>query len=537
MKTLKSSLTILLMFVAYNLSAIDYEWAGRYNGGGVDRGLHAYTDHTGKAYLAGVSTFPGGSKIVTSTYSVDGVLLSLDVANTFLSNDNVKQIERDDSRNIYVLCQNAVSSFTLIKYNKHANEKWRKNYANYVVGFEVGNSNDIYINYLTPAGATVRRLKKANGSTDWTRNIADVHVRTNSFLSDFTIDKNDNTYFGGTTETPASADDYRIVKIKKNGDIIYNHRYSTPGADDEEVFKIETNDAGQLYIVGDYDQSIPSRTNFHMVKFNSAGNFLWATVYDFSGPTSVYFPTDIEVGPDGHPVAVGTDNDFFNINPAGEVRRILVSKFNSATGAIIFSVFPNDPSNTADDLRETAVTMTIDSHNNIFFGGISNVYAGIAVAPDRFMIAKVNGATGNLQWVDASTSFNDPANQVNDITVTDDDFVYMAATENLGATVDMALIKYCQVDCFLARNGSGDLNDISLNIFPNPSAGSFTLQTSSSNDKPTEISVFGINGNLIFSGNISTEEYQFGIEYTAGIYIVRLTNPSYSRTLRIVKTD
>lgn len=535
MKKLKTTLTIFIVLIAYCVSAIDYEWAGRYNGGGVDRGLNVITRSNGNSYFAGASAFPGGTKVVTSTYSFDGVLTSLDVGNTFLSSSNVKKIERDGSRNIYVLCENGPSSFTLIKYDKDAEEKWRRNFANYVVGFEIGNISGVFVNYITSTGMSVKRLHTSDGSTNWTRSINDAVLSSNKSLSDYTIDNDDNSYFAGTTGTGPSSDDYRIVKINRNGTVIYNRRYTTPGANDEEVFKIEVSNSGNLYIVGDYDNDILSRTYFHMVKFNSSGNFLWATLFDNSGPTSVYFPKDIDLDINGNPVVMGTDNDFYNINPAGEVRRIRVAKFNKTTGAVIFNVFPNDPGNTQDDLRETGICMTIDDNNYIYFGGISNVYAGIAVEPNRWMIAKISGVNGLLQWVDASTANDDPANQVNDITVTDDDFVYMAATENLGASTDMALIKYCQVSCFTPRL-SATSKHVPLSIYPNPSSQSFTLRTSSA-DEQTEMNVFDLEGRLIESRIITDAEFQFGAEYGQGMYIVRLTSPSLSRVIRVVKSE
>ena len=265
MKKLKITLTLLaFLFCKANLSAIDSEWSKRYDGGMNDRGLHVTTE-AGLEYLAGVSVFAGGSKIVTSTYDEDGTLMALNVANTFLSNANVKQIERDDAQSIYVLCENSPSSFTLIKYNSVAKEKWRKNYSSFVVKFVIANGSGLYISYLTSAGVSVRKLNRGNGNTDWTRNIADVNLLSNSANADMSLDINDNIYFGGTTTTSGSNYDYRIVKIKKNNTVLYNIRYSTAGFRDEVVYKIVANAAGQLFIDGDYDNYIPVRTDFHVV--------------------------------------------------------------------------------------------------------------------------------------------------------------------------------------------------------------------------------------------------------------------------------
>lgn len=537
MKSFKITLALVaLIFCKANLLAIDSEWSKRYDAGANDRGLHVTTEG-GFEYLTGVSEFPGGSKIVTSTYDEIGTLLSLNVANTFLSSDNIKQIERDDAQAIYVLCQNSSSSFTLIKYNSIGRERWRKNYANFVVKFAIGNGSGLYISYLTSAGVSVRKLNRGSGSTDWTRNIADVNLLSNSENADMSIDINDNIYFGGTTTLSGSNYDYRIVKIKKNSTVIYNIRYSSAGARDEVVYKIVANDAGQLFVVGDYDNFIPVRTDFHVVKFSSVGAMLWATAYESSGGPSGFSPVDVQIGPDGNVVTVGNDIDFYNINPSGEVQRVKVSKFNSVTGALIFSVFPNAPDGDEDDLKEVAVCMTIDINNNIYFGGNSNVYAGISVPRNRYMIAKASGIDGHLQWVDASVGgVEEPANLVNDITVTAGEDVYVASSWHLGATVDMQISKYCQVDCFGLRMKKETISSIDFKVYPNPSSSSFTIKTNG-NDKAIEIKVFDLDGKLIESRTETENEFTIGSDYSAGVYILNLQNDNFNETIRMIKTE
>lgn len=536
MKTIKLTVTALLVFLATNLLAIDYEWSETYNGGGADKGLHVTSDELGRQYLAGVSEFVGGSKLVTSTYSDDGILLSLNVANTFLSSSTVKKLDRDNALNMYVLCENSLTSFTLIKYNRNGIEKWRRSFNNAAVKFEIGNANAIFVSWITSAGATIRKINSGNGTTNWTRDIADAALLSQASLSDFKGDINDNVYFCGTTGTGPTSDDYRLVKIKKNGNIVYNIRFSSPGADDDELYKIAVNTSGELFVVGDYDNNIPTRTNFHMVKFNNHGVFQWATQFEYSGPTSSFYPQSVKVGPDGNVVCMGTDNDYYNINPAGEVRRIKISKFDSSTGAIIFSTFPHDPSGTFDNLRENGVCMSIGGDNSIYFGGSSNVYAGITVAPDRWMISKVS-STGTPQWVDATTSFNDPSNVINDIYVTSGNDVYLAATETFGVTTEMEIIKYCQVDCFVLRQYQSDSNAFEANVYPNPSSTGFNLASTLTTGETINMIVTDMNGKIIETRLISENTYQFGSEYSAGIYFIQLKNARIEKTLKVIKTE
>ena len=177
------------------------------------------------------------------------------------------------------MCQNTPTTFTLIKYNLNGIEKWRKNYSNFVVKFKVGNSGGVYICYITAVGASVRKLNRNSGATDWTRNIADADLISNVGNADFNIDANDFLYFAGTTSTIGSNYDYRLVRIKKNNTVIYNIQYSTAGFRNEIVEKIVANSSGELFLIGDYNNFIPVRTFFHMVKFNPLGVLQWATAY------------------------------------------------------------------------------------------------------------------------------------------------------------------------------------------------------------------------------------------------------------------
>ena len=181
--------------------------------------------------------------------------------------------------------------------------------------------------------------------------------------------------------------------------------------------------------------------------------------------------------------------------------------------------------------------MTIDINNNIYFGGNSNVYAGISVPRNRYIIAKASGIDGHLQWVDASVGgVEEPANLVNDITVTAGEDVYVASSWHLGATVDMQISKYCQVDCFGLRMKKETISSIDFKVYPNPSSSSFTIKTNG-NDKAIEIKVFDLDGKLIESRTETENEFTIGSDYSAGVYILNLQNDNFNETIRMIKTE
>ena len=538
MKTLSKTLLIFIFIgTTFKSGAIDQQWSRTYNGGSNDKGLQVTTE-PGFAYLAGISETLAGTKLVNSTYTDVGTLISLNFSNTFLSSSNVKQIERDPSKAMYVLCQNGAESFTLIKYSSNGIEKWRRNFPNLVVKIVVGHSSGVYICYFNGTGVSIRKLNRNNGTINWTRNIADPNLIANTNTSDFTLDPDDNSLFAGTSTEFGTDYDYRLVKVKRNNTLIYNIQFTNPGTRDEVANKIAANSAGELFLVGDFNNASVTRNYFYMVKFSSLGAFLWATQYEISGgPTAAFFPLEVQIGLDGNVVTVGNHTNFFSINPLGEVKRVEVSKFNSVTGAMLFSVFPNAPLGTEDNIKEFANCMSIDDNNDIYFGGGSNTYAGVDVEPNRYMISKVSGIDGTLQWVDASVGgIDDLANQVNDISVTPGYDVYIASTRHLGDNLDMEIAKYCQVGCFGGRYASVIDQPIDFMIYPNPSATSFKIVISQTND-PIQMNIFNIKGELIETKQVTTNELEFGNEYAEGIYFVRMGNNKINKTFKISKIN
>jgi|GEM_PF-6687917 len=534
--TLKLLMIVLAVGAAQESNAVFFDWAHYYDGGSIDRGLHVQTDVFANVYFTGVAALPGGSKIISSAYNDGGTLLWQRTANTFLPG-TVVQTERDASLNTFVLCQISLTSYTLIRYNVNAIEKWRKTFSGSVMKFKVGGPAAVFISGLTSTSEVIRRLNKNTGVTVWTRTYADASLILSASRSDFTIDANSNVYFCGTSDMGGPDDyDYRMIKLNKNGVLIYNLLHDGGSGEDEEAFKIAANNLGELYVVGDYDCNIPVRDFVSMVKFNAAGVHQWHTQFATSGTSSRYDAMDVMIGPDGNPVGVGSIRDFYNVNPAGETARIKVSKFNSATGAVLFDVTPDDASYSNPDLIEEALCMTIDATNNVYIGGTSNVYAGVTIQPYRWLALKVIGSTGNREWVEAGVGDSDPLNKMEDVAVTSVNDSYWAGAENFAGNVNMWLTKYCEVGCFSPRIGTSLNADNSIVVYPNPSASSFTMSNEGKNVAFT-LSVYDIAGKLVEEHNSLETTVQFGENLSAGTYIVRYLSATENKSIRIVKTQ
>jgi arylsulfatase A len=85
------------------------------------------------------------------------------------------------------------------------------------------------------------------------------------------------------------------------------------------------------------------------------------------------------------------------------------------------------------------------------------------------------------------------------------------------------------------RKFKGD-NVWKVDIFPNPSATEFNLIAISNSDEKVEIIVMDINGKKVYEvvGN-SNETYRFGNRFSAGMYIVTVTQSSHTQKLKLIK--
>ena len=96
--------------------------------------------------------------------------------------------------------------------------------------------------------------------------------------------------------------------------------------------------------------------------------------------------------------------------------------------------------------------------------------------------------------------------------------------------------------CALAATGStGDLNSTAKNalgiqVFPNPTRTSFTLNLQSSSKENVQIIVTDMVGKKLYQTTGSgSRQYTFGSEFSSGVYIVQVIQGKQIQTLKLVK--
>jgi hypothetical protein len=86
------------------------------------------------------------------------------------------------------------------------------------------------------------------------------------------------------------------------------------------------------------------------------------------------------------------------------------------------------------------------------------------------------------------------------------------------------------------NNDTTVIKTVSINAYPNPSASSFKLSIDTDSDEDVKIEVIDLSGNRIFAtkGNPNTI-YNFGQQFKAGVYFVRVIQGEYQTTQKVIK--
>jgi hypothetical protein len=473
-------------------------WAKQIGGTGDDEGAALTLDATGNVYVTG--SFSGsvdldpnaGTTTFTSAGSTDVYVIKLDQGGNLQWAQAVGGTGADLSASIAVASDGSVCTTGQFSGT-----------ADFDPGAAVSNlvsagGGDIFISKLDASGNFSWAKQMGGSSTDMPVSI--VLSATNEVYT--------TGYFGGTADfdpgavtaslTSAGSDDIFISKLDASGNYLWGKSVGGTAAD--RSYQVATNNSGNIFLTGFFNSTADLDPGAATVNFISAGtgdvfilnldaggNYVWAK--QMGGTTDNV----------GHAIAVDNTG---NIYLAGVFQGSC--DFDPGAGVVSF---------TASGTNDIFTAMLDPSGNLLWAAQAGGAGADLAEA----IAVDASGA------VHASGVFLGTA-----------DFAPGTATSTLtsagGGDVFVMKLAGTPTGIAMHENSSGYLR-----VYPNPSSGSFTIESNS----VEIIQIFNSTGELILAKEIAegkSANFRTQIDlknFEAGIYLVK----AGKRTVRIILSE
>jgi hypothetical protein len=274
-----------------------------------------------------------------------------------------------------------------------------------------------------------------------------------------------------------------------------------------------TNRMHLVAVVQEYAASLSNREILNALKLdlNSANEIVTNVVRDAAA---------IDIASITHSVCGGGKEGEIFVTPVG-CADCTFTWSNGQTGSVVFSLAPGTYTVTMENNAGVSVTESITIYGPLMLnptvvstGGTSNVTLNISGGRPPYTIGWSNGST--------STSVTGLASGVYEITVID----------NSGCST----VQNLRVGNAVGINNVAD--NISFDVYPNPTSGTITVEADLANNTNVSIQVFNTIGALVSETTLSgSAQVREVVDLTAqanGVYIVKVTANGISGVRRLV---
>jgi len=229
-----------------------------------------------------------------------------------------------------------------------------------------------------------------NGNRVWARTF-DGTAHYNDGLSDMAVDAAGNTYLAGYSYTmadPLASYDFVVLKYDRNGDLQWTSFYGANSGYDDRPMSLKIDGSGNVYVAG-YSWGVGTYANYATVKFDSAGQQIWAK--RFAGGNGE-IPNEVEVDASGNVYVTGYSNN----SSAGGSEDIVTIKYNSEGTQMWFNRF-DSPTQASDE----GYLLEVNSAGDVFVLGETYDFE-----TSTTFIQKIDGTTGEAAWTRPVTGFD-----------------------------------------------------------------------------------------------------------------------------------
>jgi len=556
---MKKLFTLFLGLLAFSLfsQTPNFAWAKQFGGPNNEKPAAMVTDASGNVYITGDFTGttdfdPGPGTFNMSTVGNDDIFVcKLDASGNLVwakrmggTNDDVpKSIALDASGNVYT---------TGLFYSIDGD--FDPGPGTFTLSGSNGFYSDAFISKLDALGNFVWAGQFSGTNTEYANDIT-IDASGNIFLTGAFSGTVDFDPGVSTSTLTASASAAFITKLSASGNFIWAKQFDTNSGRGN---CITTDASGNIYSaghfvsttdfdpgVGSYNLSCLGITDIYISKLDAAGNFVWAKQMGGSGYDDA---VDIKIDPSGNVGLVGNFEGTADLDPGAATLNFtsagsddfFISKLNSAGNLMWAHVFGGPSSDkgaslaisaggdfyTTGNFQSSAIDM--DPGAGTFNLSTGGTFISRLDASGNFGWAGAVGGAGNAITLDASGNIYVSGYFSGGVA----DFDPGTGTANLTATADDAFI--LKLTSSLSAISESHSNDNSVQLYPNPTSGSFNVLQNATD--ANHIEIYNSIGSLIYSAEV--KESNISIDLTGnstGIYFVKVTTEQGSVTKKLLK--
>lgn len=393
--------------------------------------------------------------------------------------------------------------------------------------FNSGNADLFFVKYDS-AGNVVWARREGGSSLDLAEAIT-IDSASNIIITGFF--QSSSIFPTPHTVGVSSGSTAFFVKLDSDGNILWARSPTSGGSTYGNA--ISTDLTGNCYFTGNYGSS--SLTSFgsgislsgsgtFTVKYNPSGTPLWAR--NGSGA-----PNAIATDPSGNSYV--SNGGLLKYDASGT---LLWTK--SYPGLSISSLRASDDGSLYVSGSYGAATFTLD--------GLTLTNTNSSSSPtSEIFIGKFNSA-GTAIWIKSAggllndLSYSIDYNQNSEVFITGSSYSrscsYDTISHSYSGNLTMFACKLKEYELITAQNNIADISN-GFTVFPNPSAGVFTLKFSEHGTTKNEVSVYSSIGNKVYFSreNAGAKEALIDVSYLSkGIYFVEIKNTSGQSVQKII---
>jgi uncharacterized delta-60 repeat protein len=427
-------------------------WVARHNGTANDEGAYFFgdfmaMDSSDNVYISGYSYGNGTADDYTTVkYDSSGNqqwVARYNSPGNYI--DYVSDTTVDSSGNVYVTgiayMNGRNYDYATVKYNSAGVEQWAETYngpgnaRDYAEAIAVDISGDVYVTGWSFGGETAwdwdcTTIKYDGDSGDelWVRRYEDIDSDEHGGYA-VTVDALGNVYVTGYSWIISTENyDYLTIKYDSAGNQLWASNYDSPEHGHGEAYKIALDSLNNVYVSGRHGSE---SVDYVTVKYNSAGMEQWAARYDGPGDGSG-FPLDLEVD--------SADNVYVTgISQGSDMSRDFATvKYDSAGNELWVAGYDGESTGSSD----FGIDIALDGSGNVYVTGRSG---GTETSYDSDCTTIKYDSSGNQLWIMKYNGPGDSADAGISVSVTSSGDVYVAGTSaGSGTGYDFFVIKLRQ---------------------------------------------------------------------------------------------